>query len=153
MEINPLYFVVKLLAYSIWMFRAGYVFHLSQHSRIFSSLKFGIVRLIMGFGFGIVIWLVGSLVYAGMSELNRSVDDILQSMVVYLLVYVPVRWIEWGIFELIFNPNSRTIKGFLLSYDPRSRWWRIGGIAISCLADIPVIIELGGTLPTGRFLC
>ena len=33
------------------------------------------------------------------------------------------------------------------------RLWRLGGIAISCLADIPLIASLGGVVPVGRFLC
>jgi hypothetical protein len=31
--------------------------------------------------------------------------------------------------------------------------WRLGGIVISCLADIPVIVSLGGNLAVGRFMC
>ena len=43
--------------------------------------------------------------------------------------------------------------GFLVGESKPDRLWRLGGIVISCLADIPLIISLGGVIPTGRFLC
>jgi hypothetical protein len=66
---------------------------------------------------------------------------------------VPVRWVEWGIFEVALQPSARAWDVFTLSADPRVRRWRLGGIVISCLADVPVMIALGGVLPVGRFLC
>jgi len=66
-------------------------------------------------------------------------------------VYVPVRWIEWGIMSLfLVSPGG---SRFFLGQGRADRFWRIGGIGISCLADIPLIISLGGVIPTGRFLC
>jgi hypothetical protein len=42
---------------------------------------------------------------------------------------------------------------FLFGAARTDRLWRLGGMVISCLADIPLIIGLGGVMPTGRFLC
>ena len=69
----------------------------------------------------------------------------------YLSVYVPVRWLEWSIMAaLLLSPS---ISQFLFGAARPDRLWRAGGIVISCLADIPLIISLGGVIPTGRFLC
>jgi len=108
----------------------------------------------MGFGFGVIIWLSGTFVFVGINELETpsSGGMLVASVVTYLSVYVPIRWGEWGIFELALNPQPRSLNAFLLSSGMRARGWRLGGIVISCLADIPVIMSLGG-LPLGRFMC
>ena len=72
-------------------------------------------------------------------------------MLAYLAVYVPVRWFEWALIELFLSSAARTLGGFVLS-SGRTRPWRIGGILVSCLADVPVMLALGG-LPMGRFMC
>jgi hypothetical protein len=73
------------------------------------------------------------------------------NVLTYLAVYVPVRWFEWSILAAILIPSS--FAQFLLGAAKPDRLWRLGGIVISCLADIPLIISLGGVIPTGRFLC
>lgn len=72
--------------------------------------------------------------------------------VIYLVVYVPVRWVEWTILALLIVRGVRKTS-WLFDWTDISSRWRLGGIAISCLADIPLIISLGGVIPTGRFLC
>ena len=64
----------------------------------------------------------------------------------YLLVYVPVRWIEWGIMGSILRPTFSPAR-LLLDLDWRGRKWRLGGIMISCLADLALFSELGGLPP------
>jgi hypothetical protein len=73
-------------------------------------------------------------------------------MTAYISVYVPVRWVEWAVISLFVFKSSRSFAGFLFGGDSTDRLWRLGGIAISCIADIPMILFLGG-LPLGRFLC
>jgi hypothetical protein len=62
-----------------------------------------------------------------------------------------VRWIEWSIMAAILVPGS--FGQFFVGAAKPDRLWRLGGIVISCLADIPLILSLGGVIPTGRFLC
>jgi hypothetical protein len=50
-------------------------------------------------------------------------------------------------------PDCAGRASFLLGERKPDRLWRLGGIVISCLADIPLVISLGGVIPTGRFLC
>jgi hypothetical protein len=76
-----------------------------------------------------------------------------QNVLTYLLVYVPVRWIEWTIMAMIIMPASFPLWRWAGGSNSNDRLWRLGGIAISCLADIPLIVSLGGVVPVGRFLC
>lgn len=142
MDLSPFYFATKLAAYVLWLF-VGLRLLRPVEASFLRALALGTLRLLMGFGFGLVIWLGGSLVY----------EKVGSSVVAYLSVYVPVRWIEWGIFEVALDRQSRSLKGFLLSSSTRGVGWRVGGIVISCLADIPVIVSLGGNLAVGRFMC
>jgi len=139
-----LYLVVKYLAYSGWMF-FGLQKLRNDPSPLLRSLLLGLLRLCLGFFFGVLIYLLSS---GLMSLFGYGLG---QNVIVYLLVYVPVRWIEWGIMSMfLISPEG---AGFLVGESKPDRLWRLGGIVISCLADIPLIISLGGVIPTGRFLC
>ena len=139
-----LYLVVKYLAYSLWMF-FGLQKLRNDPSPLLRSLLLGLLRLCLGFFFGVLIYLLSS---GLMSLFGYGLG---QNVIVYLLVYVPVRWIEWGIMSMfLISPEG---AGFLVGESKPDRLWRLGGIVISCLADIPLIISLGGVIPTGRFLC
>jgi hypothetical protein len=139
-----LYLVVKYLAYSGWMF-FGLQKLRNDPSPLLRSLLLGLLRLCLGFFFGVLIYLLSS---GLMSLFGYGLG---QNVIVYLLVYVPVRWIEWGIMSMFLI--SLDGAGFLVGESKPDRLWRLGGIVISCLADIPLIISLGGVIPTGRFLC
>jgi hypothetical protein len=76
-----------------------------------------------------------------------------QNILTYALVYLPVRWIEWSIMAALIVPGSFPLAHWILGTSPQDRNWRLGGIVISCLADIPLIVSLGGVIPSGRFLC
>jgi len=93
------------------------------------------------------------MVYAGVSEIAPDASELSQTVATYLAVYVPVRWIEWAVFDLILNRGSRSVSGFFFGTEKRPRFWRLDGIVLSCLADFPVIAQLGGLLPLGRFMC
>ena len=101
----------------------------------------------MGLFFGVFIWLLSTTL---MTRLGYGLS---QNVLTYLLVYVPVRWIEWTIMAMIIMPASFPLWRWAGGTNTNDRLWRLGGIAISCLADIPVIASLGGVVPVGRFLC
>jgi hypothetical protein len=111
------------------------------------SLLYGFLRLLMGLFFAVVIWLISSIV---LSHIGYGLP---QNILTYVLVYVPVRWIEWSIMATLIVPDSFSLLRWISGTSPRDRNWRLGGIVISCLADIPLIASLGGVIPTGRFLC
>jgi hypothetical protein len=99
---------------------------------------YGLLRLLMGIFFGILIWMLATTVAT--TFWNTPHRDV----VTYLVVYVPVRWIEWTILAWIIARNSAGSLGYR---------WRLGGIAISCIADLPLIAAMRWTLPLGRFFC
>ena len=142
-----LYFGIKFVAYALWCLFGLRLFQPSRASRMAMAIGLGALRSFMGLGFGLGIWLVGSLVYSALSHLPAP------SVPTYLLVYVPVRWLEWSIMLVIVCPPCRSAAGFFLDLAKGDRLWRVGGIVLSCLSDIPMIISLGGILPVGRFMC
>jgi hypothetical protein len=152
-ELSGWYFLLKFLAYAAWMYVGLRMFGRGGPLPLGIAVGLGALRLAMGLGFGIVIWLGGSLVFEKIHQASSSIPDWLASSATYAAVYVPVRWIEWGIFDLALNREARTASGFFLGPSSRSRRWRAGGIVISCLADIYVIASLGGMIPVGRFMC
>ena len=139
-----LYLGIKYLAYTGWMF-FGLRKLRNERSPLLRSFLLGFFRLCLGFFFGVLIYFLSS---ALMSQLGFGSGS---SALTYLAVYVPVRWIEWSIMAAILVPGS--FARFFLGGAKPDRLWRLGGIVISCLADIPLIISLGGVIPTGRFLC
>ena len=142
-----LYPAIKLLAYSFWCYWGLRNFRPPTSDVYSRSLLYGFLRLLMGLFFGVVIWLISSIV---LSHIGYGLP---QNILTYVLVYVPVRWIEWSIMATLILPDSFTLLRWISGTSPRDRNWRLGGIVISCLADIPLIASLGGVIPTGRFLC
>ena len=141
------YFVVKLAAYSWWCARAKNEFKNLAPLSSKPAIVHGLVRLFMGFGFGAVIFLTSVFLVAGLSEIGVASYS-LASFVAYILIYVPIRWVEWTLMERIIV--KRKMK--LFNQDRISTKWRIWGIAISCLADLPIIIAQGGII-IGRINC
>ncbi|HYX69058.1 MAG TPA: hypothetical protein VE825_07985, partial [Terriglobales bacterium] len=73
-----------------------------------------------------------------------------------LEIYVPVRWVEWGVMAWVMRRADHGPLALLLGGDNRSRFWRIGGIVVSIVADLPILLSSRGAgemLPVGRFLC
>lgn len=142
-----LYPAIKLLAYGFWCYWGLRNFRPPMNDVYSRSLLYGFLRLLMGLFFGVVIWLISSIV---LSHIGYGLP---QNILTYVLVYVPVRWIEWSIMATVILPDSFSLLRWISGTSPRDRNWRLGGIVISCLADIPLIASLGGVIPTGRFLC
>jgi hypothetical protein len=142
-----LYLGVKFVAYSIWSYFGLYKFRSEQKPSATRAVAYGFLRLFLGFFFGVLIFLLSSSL---MSALGSGLS---QNVVTYLLVYVPVRWIEWTIMAMILVPGWFPLSRWVIGTGGNDRSWRLGGIAISCLADIPLIASLGGVVPVGRFLC
>jgi hypothetical protein len=144
---SPLYFVVKLIAYCVWCYVGLRLFQPAAKLLPLRALGFGIFRLFMGFLFGILIYLLSS------GLITHIGAGLPQNTITYLAVYVPVRWIEWSIMSALLVRGATSRSPWILGSNSRDRYWRFGGILISCLADIPLIISLGGVIPTGRFMC
>jgi hypothetical protein len=151
MNLSLWYFLTKFLAYSFWMWYGLGRVGRAHAGRIPIALMYGFARLSMGLGIGLFIWLAGSWMTAKLFEAMPE-RRLLAEVLTYAAVYVPIRWIEWAVFDLVIDSHARTVRGFLFGPTAGSRAWRLGGILISCLADIVVIADVGG-LPVGRFMC
>ena len=136
----------KLIAYVAVVY-AGYRFLAPSVARpAWSSIAVGVARFIMGIGFGLVIYAASTTLFTSLSGFP------LRSVITYVAVYVPTRWLEWSLIALIIAPSTRSWTGFLFGTALADRWWRLLGIVVSCAADIPLMLTVGG-LPLGRFLC
>jgi len=148
-----LYVLAKFVAYSLWCaygiqrlwsFERAANVQLATASGTSPAKKlllaggYGFLRLLMGVFFGILIWILGTMVAGNLWDVPH------RDIVTYLLVYVPVRWVEWSILDWIMARKSGTKMGYA---------WRFGGIAVSCVADIPIMAATGWMLPLGRFFC
>ena len=140
------YIALKYLAYAAWCFVGLSLLSVSPVG-LSRALGFGLLRMLLGFMFGLFIYLVGSIVYSAL------IDAPATGLLTYLAVYVPVRWVEWSIIEILVAPSARKFGVFWTGLNSPDRLRRLGGGFISCVADVPMIIALGGILPVGRFLC
>ena len=142
-----LYFGGKFLAYSAWCYFGLRTFRPQNSRTLGPAIVFGAIRLSLGLFFGILIYLLGSALIASLAS------GLPENVIAYLAVYVPVRWIEWTIMAILILPGPISASQWIAGTGRSDRLWRLGGIAISCLADIPLIASLGGVIPVGRFLC
>jgi hypothetical protein len=110
------------------------------------ALALGLLRAGMGLAFGVGIFFASAWVVA-----QTSLEPGGQALA-YVTVYVPVRWVEWGLIAMLLTRPARSLRGFVLGATARDRLWRLCGIAVSCCADIPVLLCMGG-LPVGRMMC
>jgi len=139
------YVGVKFVAYASWCALGLHVLG-HQKPRVGKALGTGLVRLLIGVFFGVGIFLVGGMMH---------LDVPLHPWRLYFGIYAPVRWIEWSIMAVVLA-GSNIHENFLLGSNNASRLWRLGGIVVSHLADIPLILSAGRVtemLPVGRFLC
>lgn len=138
------YFALKYAAYASWMYLGIQLF--ASRGGVPRALMLGLLRVVMGLAFGFLIYLGSTAVAIAAHDAGLA-----PQVVAYLGVYVPVRWIEWGIMEVILRPSASPAH-LLLDIDWIGRKWRCGGIVISCLADLVLFADVGG-LPIGRFMC
>ena len=141
-----IYFLVKLIFYSAWCQRGK--MNLTGKTTHLHPLILGMIRLVMGVAFGAAILGLSMVVvlFFGESRLYHHYQGV--SFFIYLLVYAPIRWVEWWIMEkIIVRPGSSFVSPY-----PLAQRWRVGGIIISCLVDISHVMLFEG-LFLGRIAC
>jgi hypothetical protein len=141
--VYPLYVAVKYACYSLWCY---YGLRLLRETRSAKSAAgFGFFRLLLGVVFGVGIFLIG-----GILHLNVPAHPV----AMYLSIYAPVRYLEWSILAGLLLSGKNMARSF---FDRTTQLWILGGIAVSHLADLPIIFfayqGAKGFLPVGRFLC
>ena len=128
------YALVKWAAYSTWCFLGLRILALQQSPSIRRAALLGVGRLTLGV-------VVGLFIFVAALSMNNATRN---APLTYLSIYVPVRVVEWSVFHIVISRGVRW---------PRSVAWVLGGVAISCLADIPVGIMEHGVVPVGRPFC
>src|SRR5215467_15507708 len=128
-----LYILAKLIAYTVWcavgiqlLWSSESVANIQLVTAVEKTSQrkwllaagYGLLRLLMGVFFGILIWILGTMVATSIVAAPH------RDFITYLVVYVPVRWVEWTILAWLMARNSARSIGY---------GWRFGGIAISCL--------------------
>jgi hypothetical protein len=155
------YVTLKLAAYIAWCRIGVGLFRPLDESKQASALKFGVVRLLLGVVFGTAVFL-------WVWKLNLG-NWAISHIALYFLIYAPLRWIEWSIMGFLMQREAASLliaprKVYAASTVPMATsgprlpgvLWKLGGILVSHVADLPIIIASGGVdyaLPVGRFLC
>lgn len=108
------------------------------------SLRLGIIRLLIGFGVGIPM----AVLHAIVLELTGV------QALAYLLVYVPIRWFEWGLIVPMIPAGPWSWSNFWRGQHRTERLWRLYGIAVSCALDVVFLLGvLNGIRGMGRIFC
>ena len=128
------YLLTKFAAYSSWCYVGLRWFDPSRDRKARGSLFYGFLRLLMGVFFGMGIFLAAL-------TMNNAVKN---SILTYLVVYIPVRIVEWSLMLMILRRQGAAAQHLA---------WVAGGVVISCLADIPLGIMEGGVVRVGRPFC
>ena len=135
-----LYIAAKFAAYAAWS-ALGLAFLSAPRpapARLaFESLGFGLMRLLLGMGFGFLVFLFSSAL-----PIHGTGTD-------YVAIYAPVRVIEWGILLRMMRrgPNAAVFG------DRRAWIWIVLGIAVSFAVDALSPIPMHERFCIGRCLC
>src|SRR4029077_9940397 len=133
-SMNPgFYLLIKLIACCPWCHLGLRLFRPQQTQSVGQALRFGIIRLLLGLFFGLVIFFLAA--FWG----HAFGTGLPQNILTYLGAYVPVRWIEWTIMAALLPPGLLGAPHWFPGNGNRDRLSRLGGIVISGMADIPFI--------------
>jgi hypothetical protein len=133
------YALIKWIAYSAWSFVGIKMLRVPSQAPLRNALQFGAARLMMGLLFGVAIHQISSLV----SYALGLDDSDARHLWTYILVYIPVRWIEWSLLAAMMHPSKYPLRSCIWNLDSKLTLWRLGGMAVSCVADLPVIATFG----------
>lgn len=135
LDSTVLYVLGKFLGYALW---CGFGLWLYRHEILWRrAIGFGFLRLLIGVGFGLVVFLA------------YHPDGGEQLLLPYLLIYIPIRWLEWSLAAKLMFPKER----LLWSHDQRMNGWRLGGILVSYAIDFLSPEGMAGMFCVGRCLC
>ena len=109
------------------------------HATLISSAKYGLLRWLLGLGFG----LVAAMALGSVSQ--QSVAAL------YFGVYAPLRVIDWVIMAVLLRRLSTS--GLVPLGSPRVWLWVFGGIVVSFASDAASPEGMAGRFCVGRCLC
>ena len=142
-----LYLFPKFLIYVLWCYLGLRLFRAQGENWGNNAFLYGLYRLLLGFGFGFVVFIA-----AAALESNGVNSEHNSTALEYVLVYLPIRWIEWTIMAIVIIPISTGLFRWLSGLNKTDRLWRLGGIAISFIGDASLLF-LVKHVEIGRILC
>ena len=132
------YAAVKFFAYTAWCY-LGLRSVRAAAGQVAMSIRLGAVRWMLGLLFGVaVFFLIGSI----------DVEAVART---YVLVYTPVRAIEWGIMIVLIARRSSQAPGARAAVTLGA--WYVGGLLLSFATDLLSPEGLQGRFCVGRCLC
>jgi hypothetical protein len=114
--------LVKYVAESAWCLLL--IGPAASRDRIGKAMSFGFVRLLIG--------------REAMLVLSNAPIFPFGELVLYGIL-VAGRWLAWGLL-LHIRWHTAPAGSAVSAGQPRPRQWRIGGVVVSCLADIPALL-------------
>ena len=128
------YIVVKYLAYMGWCYVGLVRLAPDRTHLVRRAALLGALRLAIGIGLGLFIFVAA----LSMNNATRNAP------LTYAAIYLPVRVLEWTVMHVLVARRFRW---------PGSVGWILGGVIVSCLADVPLGMMNGGVVPVGRPFC
>jgi len=128
-----IYVAVKLICYIAWCWVGLRLWRVPPVS-FTRAVGFGFLRLAIGVAFGIAIFFV----------VPTQPEGLLWK---YIVIYAPVRMVEWFILVLIIGRKSDSQTTL------NSVTWCLGGIVVSFAADFASPEGVAGHFCVGRCLC
>jgi len=129
-----IYVAVKCVAYVGWCLVGLRLLDPDRPALFVRAASLGIGRLALGV-------VVGLFIFVAALSMNNATRN---APLTYFSIYVPVRIVEWTIWHVLVSRRFAGVK---------SVGWVLGGVVVSCLADIPLGIMEGGVVPVGRPFC
>ncbi len=137
------FLLVKLLLYVGWCYLACARLGFPVNRKGGVAIMLGLTRI----GIGI---LIGShLILLSMQEAQAVFDN---QLLTYLVVFPPIRFLEWALILVILHVMYLRKRISVYVNFAYKIVWVLGGVIVSCLADIPILILSEG-LPIGRLFC
>src|SRR5262245_28520133 len=116
------YFGGKLIAYCAWCYVCVRLLRQEVTHKLGRGVFYGTIRILLGFFFGILIYFLSSAVITSLPA------GLPENVITYLLVYVPVRWVEWSIMATLILPGPMPLAQRIAGTGQNDRLWRLGGI-------------------------
>lgn len=125
--------ILKLILYCLWCYTGIKYLKLNFNYPKLMAVIFGVLRMLLGISL-ILVFLIGSYIFYPIQNI------FLRGIFIYLFIAIPLRWFEWSVMEFIMNRKAR--KSNFLTQTPglQSLKWRLGGIVLCALLDLPIIL-------------
>jgi hypothetical protein len=137
------HFLPKFVIYILWCYLALRIRRPGEEALFSTATVYGFYRLLIGFAFGALVFFAVIGWAAGHGD---------PSKLDYVLIYLPILWIEWTIMAIIIIPGANSAARWFTGLDRSDRVWRLGGIAVSFLGD-GFLLFLTDHIEVGRILC